>query len=74
MIIKHPMEKQTKKTMLARMQGHDVILVTKSGFRYYTNSLNVLDDETISFTDKYGCNVLLSIDEVATCSEVVKHE
>lgn len=59
------------KKLLLALQGKNVFLITKSKLHYRTNNLMVIDD-SISFTDKFGSRVMISISEIAQVSEVLR--
>lgn len=57
------------KELLISLQGKRCYLKTKGGLNYKVNNLQVHDD-TITFSDKFGFRVLMSIQEILQISEV----
>jgi len=50
-------------------EGKRVQLITKSGLRYNTSNLQVIDG-SIVFTDKFGLRVMVACDEIARVEEL----
>lgn len=50
---------------IKKFQDKKIRIKTASGFVYETQNLHVIDSNTISFTDKFGFDLILSNDEIA---------
>lgn len=60
---------QTINNLLKTYEGKKIRLLTKNNLSYQTFDLRVLDN-FISFHDKFGDSVLLSISEISKIQEV----
>lgn len=54
------------------LSGNTILLVTKSGLKYITSNLQVLDINSIVFNDKRNDRIFLLISEIAQITEVKK--
>jgi hypothetical protein len=59
---------QDIKNFLKKFEGRECFILTNFGMRYLAHNLQV-GTEHISFQDKFGINVLLSITEIAQVKE-----
>ena len=63
---------QDIKNLLKTLENKEVFILTKFGMRYRTLKIQVGED-SITFFDKFGTEIFLSIDQIAQIAEVWKN-